>query len=180
MNLKKWSENWFRNLPFFIRVFIPCDVVYVRIGSKELYLRGVDSHREWRDYPALAATKPNPYRDLVAIGKEAIEAVSLDSENLELLEPFAHPRSIVSDFDAGEELLKGALRILHKGRFYEPVLVLHPLEKLEGGITEVEERVLVEMAESAGARRGCVWTGRQLTDEELRAARKCKTERLTF
>lgn len=177
MTLKKRFENWFFTLPPFIRDLLPSEVVYVRLSSKELYLRGVDSHREWRDYPAVAATPPRPYRDLVAVGKEAVDAIALDPK-LELLEPFKHPRSIISDFDAGEELLKYALRILHKGLFYTPVFVLHPLEKLEGGLTEIEVRGFVEMAESAGARRGCVWTGRQLTDEELRTARRCRTERL--
>lgn len=180
MTLKKRFQNWFLNIPPFIRNLLPCEVVYVRIGSKELHLRGLDSHREWRDYPALAATKTLPRRDVVAVGKEAVDAVSLDSENLELMEPFKHPRSIIGDFDAAFELLKRALTVLHKRRFYSPVLVLHPLEKLEGGLTKVEQRALVETAEGTGARRACVWVGRQLTDEELRAARHCRTERLTL
>lgn len=95
-----------------------------------------------------------------------------------LVEDFRHPRTLVENFEAAQELLKSALDGLYGRRFFSPLLVMHPLEKLAGDLTQIEERALLELAEAAGGRRGCIWTGRQLVDEDLRSARQCWTPRL--
>lgn len=161
----------------FLLDLLPHDVIYVRMRRRELHLRVVGDGREWRDVAALAITKLNERRRVIAVGQSAGEAVSLDPDALELVEPLNHPRSIISDFEAAGELLTQAIRrVLGRRQFFNPVLVMHPLEMLEGGLTKVEHRALLELAEHAGACRGCIWTGRELTSKELRAARKCKTE----
>lgn len=83
--------------------------------------------------------------------------------------PFGHPRSLVSDFLAGEQLLKALLRKLLPGSLFaaSPRVVLHPLSDPAGGFTQVEVRALQEMVRGAGASEVIVWQGRALTDQEL-------------
>ena len=49
-----------------------------------------------------------------------------------------------------------------------PQVLIQPLEMLEGGLSEVEERVLKEIAIGAGASKVVVWVGRELSDAEVR------------
>jgi rod shape-determining protein MreB len=50
-------------------------------------------------------------------------------------------------------------------------MVIHPLEKVEGGLTKVEARALEDLCWRARAADVFVWTGRTLTDEEVRELR---------
>ena len=86
-----------------------------------------------------------------------------------IVNPFGHPRSIVSDFTVGEQLLKLVFRqILGKSWLAgAPNVVMHPLEEPAGGLTQVEYRALYEMALGAGAGWATVWQGRSLTDQEV-------------
>lgn len=83
--------------------------------------------------------------------------------------PFGHPRSLVSDFLAGEQLMKALLRKLLPGSLFaaSPRVVLHPLGDPAGGFTQIEVRALQEMARGAGASEVIVWQGRALTNQEL-------------
>lgn len=58
---------------------------------------------------------------------------------------------------------------MRKGRRYPPppLVVIQPLEMIEDGLSEVEERVLREVAASAGARKVVVWVGHELSDAEV-------------
>lgn len=41
------------------------------------------------------------------------------------------------------------------------------LEKVEGGLSQVEERVLMERAAGAGAQQTLIWTGEPLSDAQV-------------
>jgi rod shape-determining protein MreB and related proteins len=49
-----------------------------------------------------------------------------------------------------------------------PRIVIHPLEMVEGGLSEVEERIFREVAISAGASKVIVWVGKDLNDAEVK------------
>ncbi len=88
---------------------------------------------------------------------------------LELVNPFNHPRTIISDFVLAQQLLKHQLRaLLGKGWFQPaPWVVVHPLGVPEGGYTEIEVRALYEMCTAAGASQCVVWQGPPLTDAQV-------------
>ena len=48
-----------------------------------------------------------------------------------------------------------------------PIIILHPTENLQGGITQIEYKALVELGASIGGRQVFVCTGRPLTNKEL-------------
>jgi rod shape-determining protein MreB len=88
---------------------------------------------------------------------------------------FSHPRMLIGDFTIAQECLKSLLSQAWASRFAlsKPVLI-HPLEKIEGGLTQVEERLLQELAVGAGASRVAVWVGKELGDSEAMSKLKGK------
>ena len=84
--------------------------------------------------------------------------------------PFTTTRLLIGQFVAAEEALKGALKQIATGRLFAPSpgVVMHPMEMVEGGLSEIEERTLQEVAIGAGAGKVVVWVGRELSDSEVK------------
>lgn len=84
-------------------------------------------------------------------------------------EPFTTNRLLVGNFTNAERLLTEAVKKLYKGKWFKPApfIVIHPLSMADGGLSEVEERAIHELAASAGASKVRVWVGKELTDEEV-------------
>jgi rod shape-determining protein MreB len=75
---------------------------------------------------------------------------------------------LVGNFTAAQECLKAALSEARGTGFsISTSVVIHPLEKTDGGLTQVEERLFHELAAGAGASRVFVWVGAPLTDAEV-------------
>ena len=87
---------------------------------------------------------------------------------------FTTSRLLVGEFRVAEALLKQGLRQVLKSSLISvaPYVVIHPLEMVEGGLSEVEERVLKEVAIGAGATKAVVWVGPQLSDADVKAKLK--------
>ena len=85
--------------------------------------------------------------------------------------PFSHPRMLVGDFAAAVTCLKSVIsEALGSSIFLtRPWVLIHPKEKTESGLSPVEERVFLELAQSAGAAKVMVWVGPTLTDSEVTA-----------
>ena len=90
------------------------------------------------------------------------------------IKPFTTTRLLVGQFTEAERALKQGIKRLQAGGWFSrsPVMLILPMEKTEGGLSQVEERVLQELALGAGARRALVWVGQELSDQELR--QKCR------
>ena len=80
--------------------------------------------------------------------------------------PFSTKRLLIGQFTVAEELLKKAFSHFPKS-LVSPKVVMHPIEMIYETLSEVEERVLREVALSAGAREAKLWVGKELTDKEL-------------
>lgn len=83
--------------------------------------------------------------------------------------PFTTRRLLVGQFMAAERALREGLKDLFAHKWFppSPVVVIHPLEMVEGGLSEVEDRVFKELAAGAGARKVIVWVGHELSDAEV-------------
>ena len=87
--------------------------------------------------------------------------------------PFSHPRMLVGDFTAAQACLKTlAEQARGSGFTLKTEMLIHPMEKLDGGLTQIESRVFAELAAGAGASRVVVWSGAQLSDGEVVAKLK--------
>ncbi len=141
-------------------------VVYIQISPDRLTLKNVKTGDIVDEVPELAMGGKGKL-SVLAVGTAARSAAA--SQAAALVNPFAHPRSLVSDFTLAELLLKHQVgRLLGRSLFaVSPCIVVHPLGSPEGGFTQVERRAFREMAFGAGASEVHVWSGRPLTDEEV-------------
>lgn len=85
--------------------------------------------------------------------------------------PFTTHRLLVGQFtEAAIELRKG-IKLVYAGRnklfIASPAILIQPMEMFEGGLSQVEERALQELAMSVGARKAIVHVGNTLTDQEV-------------
>ncbi|MCL2656569.1 MAG: rod shape-determining protein [Betaproteobacteria bacterium] len=141
-------------------------VLYVQLSPQRLMVRDPRSGRAFDEVPKVAIVRPpNAKAKIVGIGAQAHMA----GPNVMVVNPFAHPLSLLSDFTVAEQLLKEAVRRVHHERLFvlAPRFVIHPQGDPEGGFTQIEIRALQELGLGAGARTVEVWQGPALSDEEL-------------
>jgi len=84
--------------------------------------------------------------------------------------PFSHPRSLLNDFYNAERLLQAIVKKLTGKKFISPApaIIIHPMEKIEGGLTSIEIRAFKEMAYGAGAREVAIYQAKEaLKDSEI-------------
>jgi len=83
--------------------------------------------------------------------------------------PFTTNRLLMGDFSAAESALRKAISEVQVGPKYLTGLrvLMHPLEMVEGGLSGVENRVFMEVADCAGAAHMAVWVGHDLSDHEV-------------
>lgn len=83
---------------------------------------------------------------------------------------FSHPRMLIGDFTAAQAALKSLVSEARgSGLAFSTPVIIHPLEKIEGGLTQVEERLFHELGMGVGATRVVVWQGAPLSDAEALA-----------
>ena len=141
-------------------------VIYVQISAELLTVKHVRSGRVISEVPEVAISAP-PKPNVLGVGSQArVVAAGTDAR---VVNPFGHPRSLVSDFTVAQQLLKEVVRRLNGDAFFTfaPFIVIHPLGSPAGGFTQVENRAFHEMALGAGASEVKVWNGRLLTDQEV-------------
>jgi rod shape-determining protein MreB len=138
-------------------------LLYVKIYRNRLVVRDVHAGIYYEDQPLVVLTEgDNP--TILSIGAQP-QGVSPRVVN-----PFAHPRVIVDDFEIAEKVIRFAFKQVLGKRLVimtRPVVVMHPLVRLEGGLAGIERRALCELATSAGAGTVHVWEGRELSDDEI-------------
>lgn len=85
-------------------------------------------------------------------------------------EPFTTRRILVGEYGPAVDALRRGFRELSLGIPYlsDPVVVMHPIAMVDGGLSGVEYRILFEVAEGAGAKRAAVWVGAELSDDQVR------------
>lgn len=100
------------------------------------------------------------------IGKQA--SISIDSYE-KVVNPFSHPRVLFSDVYVGEKLLQHAFKQISNIKYLRPLpkVIIHPMEKTEGGLTMIEKRAFRELALGAGAIEVKVHTGKPLTIKSI-------------
>lgn len=141
-------------------------VIYVQVSPERLTVKNLKSGEVIAEIPEMAISAL-PKSKILAVGPEA--RIAAASQPAEVVNPFAHPRTLVSDFTVAEKLLKHYLRRIQCNSFLTlaPAVVMHPLGCPAGGFTQVERRAFREMALGAGASEVILWTGRVLTDQEV-------------
>jgi rod shape-determining protein MreB len=145
--------------------------LYVRLRSAMLCVRNVNTGDEIREEPLLAmrggilvdGSKP----EIVAIGASA--DACRGHERVVVVNPFLHPRALLADFQVAEKVLAYAFAKVYKRGIFRrgPTVVFQPLEMLEGGLTQIEQRAFHELCLGAGAEKFTGWVGPELSDDEI-------------
>ncbi|WP_435106518.1 hypothetical protein [Arhodomonas sp. AD133] len=117
--------------------------VYIRVRRDWLTLRDCASGRTVEDAPVVALSKGQS-PTVLAIGGDAQTQASRGGKPFELVNGFEHQRVLIDDFAAAEKALQHFMKTLLPRRWLKaaPVVVVHPLEELAGGLSELEKSVL--------------------------------------
>ncbi len=130
----------------------------IEIREKRLKVSSFSNSEIFDEIPLIAVERNEDKTIVLAIGSKASSAIG---PNIEVVNPFSHPRSMVSNFTYAQKIMQHAIRCLHTTKVIAPAprVIIHQLEKTEGGLTEIEDRVLRELALGAGAREVIVYSG---------------------
>jgi MreB/Mbl protein len=81
--------------------------------------------------------------------------------------PFTTQRLLVGDFTVAEQFLKQLVKKVAPTGWLapSPKILIQPLEMIEGGLSQIEERALLELAAQVGARKALVYDGLELSDK---------------
>jgi hypothetical protein len=76
---------------------------------------------------------------------------------------------IAGDFSMAERALRSVLKQFKISLIlaYRPIVVIHPIEAKENGLSPIEVHAFLELALGAGAYKAVVWTGPELTNDEV-------------
>lgn len=80
-------------------------------------------------------------------------------------QPFTTKRLLIGEFSIADHCLKNAIKTVVGKSFFPKsvVIVVHPQEMVEGGLSQVEDRVFRELCLGAGAKKVVVWLGGALS-----------------
>jgi rod shape-determining protein MreB len=137
-------------------------VVYVQIWENRLKVTDISTGEVFDDAPYVII-KTSDKGEKIISGIGSIANQNLASNEISV-NPFSHPRVLFSDFYVGEKLLQYAFTKLSniKSLRPRPKVIIHPMEKTEGGLTMIEKRAFRELAIGAGAIEVKLYTGLQL------------------
>jgi len=127
-------------------------LLYIQITPDRVVIRNLRTNTTLSEVAEIALGQQGGKPRVLAVGAQAGMAAA-EAPCARLVRPFAHPRSLVSDFFSAELLLKAMVRqSVGKGFLaVSPAAVMHPMGSLEGGFTAVELRAFRELALGAGA-----------------------------
>lgn len=138
--------------------------LYVQIWENRIKVTDIRTGKVFDEAPLLATrTEKGGRKVVVAVGDEVNNIPS--DENIEITNPFSHPRALLNDFFVAEKLLQYIVRTLLGKKWISPSprVVIHPMEKGEGGLTVIEHKAFRELALGAGARKVVLHQGQVLS-----------------
>jgi len=91
-------------------------------------------------------------------------------QSIQSPKPFSNQRLAIADFSEADKTLRAYVKEFYDEKLFKPspIVVMHQRVKTEGGLSEVEERILKELGLSAGGRQVYVWQGEELSLQQLR------------
>lgn len=142
--------------------------IYIRVESSRLRIHSPQTSGFVDMKPAVAIRNENGKYSATAYGEEALKIAGKPS--IKVVNPFGHPRSLVSDFTVAEFLMRHAISEIFVGRWLKPILtgIVHPIGNFEGGLTQVEYRAFNELCSVAGCRNHTVHEGKELGMQEVK------------
>ncbi|MGJ8694622.1 MAG: rod shape-determining protein MreB [Thalassotalea sp.] len=129
--------------------------LYAQIWENRIKVVNVETGQIFDEKPHLQVSKTT---------KGNSEAVAFgNSVYRDITNPFSHPRVLLANFFCAEKLLNHIISLISSKMWLygKPDIIIHPREKLEGGLTQVEIRAFKELGEGAGAVESFIYLGEQ-------------------
>lgn len=147
----------------YIRSLLSQDLL-VELGEQRLSVRSFDSEFKYECEPYIAVETIKGKKLIKAVGSEARP---LASSAVAVSNPFKHSRTFVADFVLAEKILQHAFQKVSSASILTPSprVIMHQLDKTEGGLTDIELKVLRELALGAGAREVLIHQGSRLNPQ---------------
>ena len=143
--------------------------LYIKIQSHCLFVKHIERNRYLEDIPLIALKHRGKKRIIAEIGSRA--RLLKNQPDIEVINPFEHKRLIFYDLRLAAHVITHFIYKLKSNPRISctmaPRIIMHPLKKFEGGITEVEHFLLKQLAQEAGAYKSAVWDGAPLSDNEV-------------
>ncbi len=138
--------------------FVSADMA-IDLGTANTLVYVKDQGIVLNEPSVVAITTVGGRKQVLAVGNEAKQMLGRTPGNIQAIRPLRD--GVIADFDVAEAMIKHFIRKVHNRRsFVSPEMVIC----VPSGSTAVEQRAIIESAESAGARR--VW----LIEEPMAAA----------
>lgn len=135
---------------------------YIQIYESKIRITDVLTQEFIQDEPLIALSNgENP--KILGFGARVKR-----EEGVEVINPFSHPRTLLSNFDLAAKVLQHFIKVLNKNTTYlrASVIFIQPMEKNDGGFTQIEKRAFRELAMDAGARSAIFYEGSSLPIQE--------------
>lgn len=143
----------------FIRSLFSNDLL-IELSESKILIKVFSSDIKYEEEPYIAIEKTKKGERVKAIGGDAKRDTAI---HVVVTNPFQHPRSFIGDFFLAEKIIQHGVFQIHKSILRPaPRIIMHQLEKTEGGLTTIEDRVLRELALGAGAREILIYLGRKI------------------
>ncbi|MCU7833676.1 MAG: rod shape-determining protein [gamma proteobacterium symbiont of Taylorina sp.] len=138
-------------------------IFYVQIWEHKIKVTETNSGNTFDEKPLIAFETTSKGQIIAsAVGNSA--ELKEGTPNTKVINPFSHPRTLISNFSAAEKILQNIFSALPQGKFKLalPVAVIHPMEKIDGGLTQIEFRAFKELLLGAGCREAVIYQGAEL------------------
>ncbi|MGH1410321.1 MAG: hypothetical protein ACRAUW_12480 [Aeromonas sp.] len=142
--------------------------LYVQIWENRIRVVDLKSQRAFDEKPLLCIDMKKGHRaKVLAFGNAAVGNTNTGTA----INPFSHPRSLISDPYVAGKLLKLVVKQLCGSRLFSPVaaIIIQPMEKMEGELTATESKGLRDIALEVGCENCFIYTRKTVLDPSIRS-----------
>lgn len=140
-------------------------ILYVQIWENRLKVTNIMNQKTFDQAPNIAIkTEVKGGKKITAYGNDAL---SISDNNTVSYNPFSHPRMLLADVIAAQEILKFAFKKTKSSFLFAPIVIMQPMDKLEGKLTYFELSGFRYLAKNSGAKEAFIYEADEEYSEEF-------------
>ncbi len=137
-------------------------VLYVQIWESRLKVTNLTTGETFDESANVAIKTADNGKKSIKFGNEAL--VISDSQTMSF-NPFSHPRTLLVDPLIVEKYFVFVFKKLKSSFIFSPIVMIHPMEKVEGDLVTIERQGFITVAKNAGAKEVFTYVGDKLTGD---------------
>ena len=141
-------------------------ILYVQIWEGRLKVTNLMNNKVFDQAPNIAIkTDAKGNKKITAYGDDALVILEEDTISFN---PFSHPRMLLADVIAAQELLKLVFKQTKSSSIFAPIVIMHPMEKVEGDLTYIERHGFKSLGKNSGAKEVFTYVGDVVSGDILK------------